>query len=215
MHLQSHLSENRREIEWVGELFPRPPQATSTFTTISNFSVAVPFMAHGIHLDADERTRLAETKTAIAFCPSSNLFLGSGFFHYEAAHSAKIPVGLATDVGGGTSLSMLRTMASAYTVSQSQHQPLSPWRAWYLATLGGAQALALDNFIGNFKPGKEADFAVFDFKATAELDWRMRHANSIEEKLFALITLGDERCVAATHILGQRVTRTNRRVRNA
>ncbi|MDB5812905.1 MAG: guaD [Rhodocyclales bacterium] len=205
MHLQSHLSENRREIEWVGELFPGHRNYVDVYDHFKLLGRGAIY-GHGIHLDASERTRLAETGTAIAFCPSSNLFLGSGFFHYDAAHAAGVPVGLATDVGGGTSLSMLRTMASAYTVGQAQHKPLSAMRAWYLATLGGAQALALDNFIGNFKPGKEADFAVFDFNATPELDWRMRHASSIEEKLFALITLGDERCVSATHILGERVT---------
>lgn len=205
MHLQSHLSENRREIEWVGELFPGHRNYLDVYEHYRLVGRGAIY-GHGIHLDVAERERLAETQTAIAFCPTSNLFLGSGFFHYEAARTANIPVGLATDVGGGTSLSMLRTMAAAYTVGQAQHKPLSPWRAWYLATLGGANALALDGFIGNFAAGKEADFAVFDFNATPELAWRVSHANSIAEKLFALVTLGDERCVSATHVLGDRAT---------
>jgi guanine deaminase len=205
MHLQSHLSENRREIEWVGELFPGHANYVDVYDHYKLLGRRAIY-GHGIHLDADERKRLAESGAALAFCPSSNLFLGSGYFDHASVHAAHIPVGLATDVGGGTSLSMLRTMSSAYTVSQARQKPLSAWRAWYLATLGGAQALALDAFIGNFKPGKEADFAVFDYKATPELDWRMRHAKSLQEKLFALITLGDERCVSATHILGDKVT---------
>jgi guanine deaminase len=205
MHLQSHLSENRREIEWVGELFPGHATYLDVYDHYKLLGRGAIY-GHGIHLDASERARLAETQTAIAFCPTSNLFLGSGFFHHDAARAANIPVGLATDVGGGTSLSMLRTMAAAYTVGQAQHKPLSPWRAWYLATLGGATALALDGFIGNFKTGKEADFAVFDFKAIPELEWRSDHAKNIEEKLFALITLGDERCVSATHIFGEHIT---------
>jgi guanine deaminase len=203
MHLQSHLSENRREIEWVGELFPGHPNYLDVYDHYKLLGRGAIY-GHGIHLDAGERERLAETQTAIAFCPTSNLFLGSGFFHHDAARAANMPVGLSTDVGGGTSLSMLRTMAAAYTVGQAQHKPLSAWRAWYLATLGGAHALALDEFIGNFKVGKEADFAVFDFKAIPELEWRISHTQSFEEKLFALITLGDERCVSATHVMGER-----------
>lgn len=202
IHLQSHLSENRRELEWVGELFPGRKDYLDVY---DHFGLLGPraIYGHGIHLSADERARLAETQTAIAFCPSSNLFLGSGFFHYDAAQAAGLPVGLASDVGGGNSLSMIRTMAAAYMVSQAQHQPLSPWRAAYLATLGGARALGLDQFIGSFADNKEADFVVLDALGAPELGFRWRHAESLGERLFALIMLGDERCVCATHILGQ------------
>lgn len=201
LHLQSHLSENRRELEWVGELFPGRRDYLDVY---DQFGLLGPraIYGHGIHLSADERARLAETGTAIAFCPSSNLFLGSGFFDYEAMRAAEVPVGLATDVGGGNSLSMLRTLGAAYFVSQARQQPLSPWRAWYLATLGGARALGLDQFVGSFAPEREADFVVLDADPIPELAFRWRHAESLAECLFSLMMLGDERCVRATHVMG-------------
>lgn len=204
MHLQSHLSENWRELEWVGELFPGRRDYLDVYEHYGLLGRGAIY-GHGIHLSPDEKQRLAQSAAAIAFCPSSNLFLGSGFFHYAATAEASVQVGLASDVGAGTSLSMLRTMAAAHTVSQEQHQPLSPWRAWYLATLGGAQALALDQFVGNFTAGKEADFVVLDGRRIPELRFRLDCAESLAEELFALMLLGDERCVAATHILGERV----------
>ena len=202
LHLQSHLSENPREIEWVRELFPGRQNYLDVY---AHYGLIGPrsIYGHGIHLDAGERARLAETGTAIAFCPASNLFLGSGFFDFEALSAAGVPVGLASDVGGGNSLSPLRSMAAAYMVSQAQHQPLSPWRAWYMSTLGGAQALGLDSFIGNFAPGKEADFVVLDAAPIPELAFRTSFAESLADRLFALMMLGDERCVAATHVMGE------------
>ena len=201
LHLQSHLSENQRELAWVGELFPGRANYLDVY---DHFGLIGPrsIYGHGIHLDAGERTRLAETGTALAFCPTSNLFLGSGFFNFHALSQAGVSIGLASDVGGGNSLSILRTLAAAYQVSQAQHHVLSPWRAWYLATLGGARALALDQFIGNFTPGKEADFVVLDATAIPELAFRWGFAESVADRLFALMMLGDERCVAATHVLG-------------
>jgi len=205
LYMQTHLAENRAEVQWVKELFPDARSYLDVYARAGLLNARSVF-AHGIWLDAADRAALRDVGAQIAHSPSSNLFLGSGLFDWTAAEDAGVAVSMASDVGGGTSLSMLRTMAAAYTVGQAQHKPLSPWRAWYLATLGGAAALALDDFIGNFKTGKEADFAVFDFKATPELEWRIDHAKSIEEKLFALITLGDERCVSATHILGEKAT---------
>ncbi|MDP5238324.1 guanine deaminase [Uliginosibacterium sp. 31-16] len=202
LHLQSHLSENQREVAWVGELFPGRKNYLDVYAHFGLIG-ARSIYGHGIHLDAGELARMAETGTAIAFCPSSNLFLGSGFFHYRAVSAAGVPVGLASDVGGGNSLSSLRSMAAAYMISQAQHHALSPWRAWYLASLGGARALSLDTFIGNFTPGKEADFVVLDAAPIPELAFRWSFADSLADRLFALMMLGDERCVAATHVMGQ------------
>jgi guanine deaminase len=159
--------------------------------------------AHCIHVDAEDRRRMAESGTAAAACPSSNLFLGSGLFDFLAASKAGMRVGLGTDVGGGTSFNMLRTMSEAYKVAQLSGYRLSPWQAYYLATLGGARALGLDRHIGNFLPDKEADFIVLRLDSTPLIARRMRAAESAAEKLFALMMLGDERAIAATYILGQ------------
>jgi guanine deaminase len=141
---------------------------------------------------------------AMAFCPTSNLFLGSGLFDLAAARRHGVRVGLGTDVGGGTSFSMLRTQDEAYKVAQLAGQRLSPFAAFHLATLGGARALYLDDRIGNFLPGKEADFVVIDPDATPLLSRRMRHATSLAERLFVLLVLGDDRAIAATYLMGAR-----------
>jgi len=151
---------------------------------------------------------MSRTKSgaAAAFCPSSNLFLGSGLFDVDAMDRSKIPIGMATDVGGGTSFSMLRTLADAYKVAQMSGQSLAPARAFYFATLGGARALGLQDVIGNLATGKEADFIVLDLEATALLKRRTRAARTIMEKLFAVMTLGDDRCVERVYVLGRAST---------
>ncbi len=159
--------------------------------------------AHCIHLDATNRQRMAASGAAMSFCPTSNLFLGSGTFDAHAAYEAGARVGIGTDVGGGTSFSMLRTLDEAYKVCQLAGHPLSPLRAFYLATLGGAASLYLDDRIGNFDAGKEADFVVLDPAATPLLERRLARTDTLAEKLFALIMLGDDRAVYATHILGR------------
>ena len=146
---------------------------------------------------------LAHTGTALAHCPSSNLFLGSGAFPLQQRSSAGIAIGLGSDVGAGTSFSMLRTLHAAYLVGQLLAAPPSALQAWYLATLGGARALGLEAFIGNFLPGKEADCVVLDPFALPELAARLEHAEDLADTLFALMLLGDERCVHAVHILGE------------
>jgi guanine deaminase len=148
---------------------------------------------------------MAATGTAAAFCPTSNLFLGSGLFDLRAARDAGMAVGIGSDVGGGTSLSMLRTLHDAYKVAKLGGQTLTPWRAFYAATLGGARALGLDRAIGNFAAGKEADFIVLDPCATAHAARRVDRAQSPSERLFALMMLGDDRFVAATYLQGERV----------
>ena len=147
---------------------------------------------------------MAESGAVAVHCPTSNLFLGSGLFDYDRAHAAKAPVALATDVGGGTSFSMLRTMHEAYKVAQMGGRKLNSLDAFYLATLGGAKSLGLDHLIGSFEPGREADFIVLDPAATPLLARRSERTHSIAEKLFVLMMLGDDRAVAATYIQGER-----------
>jgi guanine deaminase len=202
LHLQSHLAENLAELAWVRELFPQCRDYTDVYDSYGLLGPRTIY-AHGIHLSAPERRRLAETQTAIATCPSSNLFLGSGFFQTAAQDDEAMPLGFGSDVGAGTSLSMLRTMAAAYQVGQVHQESLSPWQAWYRASLGGASALGLDAFIGNFLPGREADFAVLDARRIPELAFRLEGNTDLAEELFALMMLGDERCVLATHVLGE------------
>jgi guanine deaminase len=207
LHLQSHLAENVDEIRWVRELFPAQ---RSYLDVYDHFGLLGPraIYGHCIHTDAADRARIAETGTAIAFCPSSNLFIGSGLFDLDQAQRAGIRVGLASDVGGGTSLSMLQIMADAYKVLQLKGQHLNPWRAFYLATLGGAAALCLDDCIGNFATGKEADFTILDFDAIPILKHRSGIARDFAERLFALMILGDDRAVAATYVLGEAAYRS-------
>jgi guanine deaminase len=204
LYMHTHLSENAREIEWVNSLFP---ERNGYLDVYDHHRLIGPrsVFAHGVHLCDAECARLGETGSAIAFCPTSNLFLGSGLFDLEQAQAHGVRVGLGTDVGGGTSFSQLRTLSEAYKVLQLRGQSLDPFQALYLATLGGAQALYLDDRIGNFEPGKEADFAVLDYRATPLLDYRLRQAETWTDRLFALITLGDDRVIKATYALGNQV----------
>jgi len=201
VYLQSHVAENRGEVAWVAELYP---WSRSYLDVYDHYGLLRPraVYAHCIHLDAADRQRMAATGAAMSFCATSNLFLGSGLFDARAAHEAGVRVGLGTDVGGGTTLSMLRTLDESYKVCQLAGQTLSPLRAFYLATLGGAAALYLDDRIGSFAIGKEADFVVLDPAATPLLARRMARTTTLAEKLFAFMIMGDDRAVYATHVLG-------------
>jgi guanine deaminase len=203
LYLQSHVAENRDEVRWVNQLFP---QSRSYLDVYDGFGLLGPrsIYAHCIHLHKDDRQRMAESGAAIAFCPTSNLFLGSGLFSLDAARDHGVRVGLATDVGAGTSFSMLQTMNEAYKVCQMAGQDLTPLKAFYLATLGAAESLFLDHRIGNFSAGKDADFVVIDLQSTGLMQKRMESTHSLEERLFALMILGDDRCIQATHVMGQR-----------
>ena len=160
-----------------------------------------------MHLTEEEFQLLHDTGTAIAHCPTSNLFLGSGLFSVEQAIKAHRPVrlGLATDLGAGTNFSQLVTMNEAYKVAQLSGYSLSAHHAFYLATRGAANALYLDDTIGSIEIGMEADLAVFDLSATPLLDYRLNYAESLEEMLFVLMTLGDDRTVCATYVNGNLV----------
>ncbi|MDX1604620.1 MAG: guanine deaminase, partial [Candidatus Competibacterales bacterium] len=209
-YIHTHLAENRAEVAWVAELFPEACSYLDVYARHGLLRERSVF-AHGIHLDDDDRARMAAAGAAIAFCPTCNLFLGSGLFDLAAADAAGVRVGLGTDVGGGTTFSLLQVLNEAYTVARLQGQGLTPWRALYLATLGGARALYLDERIGSFTPGREADFLVLDPAATPLLARRTGSARSLAETLFALIMLGDDRAVAATHVLGEPVWSTRPR----
>src|SRR3954454_6408090 len=190
--VQTHIAENRREIAWTAELFPQRKNYLDIYDhhgLIGRRAV----LAHGVHLGEDELCRCHESGTALAHCPTSNLFLGSGLFRIGAAKDPRRPVhlGLGTDIGGGTSFSLLATMGAAYEIAQLGGRALSAVEAFYLATLGGARALALDDRIGSIAPGREADLVVLDPKATPLMTLRHARSGSMEDVLFALMMLGD------------------------
>ncbi len=204
MLVQTHIAENRREIEWTAELFPERKNYLDIYDH-HGLTGKRAVLAHGVHLSEDELCRCHESGTALSHCPTSNLFLGSGLFRIGAAKDARRPVqvGLGTDIGGGTSFSLLATMGAAYEIAQLNGHALSAIEAFYLATLGGARALALEDRIGSIAPGKEADLVVLDPKATPLLDVRNERSESVEDILFALMMLGDDRAVRATYVAGQ------------
>ncbi|HKF98917.1 MAG TPA: guanine deaminase [Steroidobacteraceae bacterium] len=202
--IQTHVAENLDEVAWVKQLFP---QARSYLDVYDGHGLLREraIYAHCIHLDQNDRVRMARSGASAAFCPTSNLRLGSGLFDLSAADAAGMRFSMATDVGGGTSFSMLQTLGDAYKVAQLSRQHLSPLRAFYLATLGGARALGIDDRVGRFAVGMEADFIALDLRATALLARRMAGTLTLTEKLLVLITLGDERAVARTYVLGREV----------
>jgi len=210
VYLHTHLSENVDEVALVAELFPESAGYLDAYDRVGFVRPRAVF-AHGVQLRDDEFQRLSAAKAAIAFCPTSNLFLGSGLFKLAKAKAPEHPVlvGLGTDIGGGTSFSMLRTAHEAYKVVQLQRDKLSPFKALFLATLGGAQALYLDDRLGNFDVGKEADFVVLDLQATPLMAFRTPnpHASTVAElaeRVFTMMILGDDRAVHATYVLGER-----------
>lgn len=206
LYMHTHLSENRKEIEWVKALFPERKGYLDVYDHYKLIGARSVF-AHGVHLCDDECKRLAETGSAVAFCPTSNLFLGSGLFDLNKLEEHGVRVGLGTDVGAGTSFSQLQSLNEAYKVMQLQGKKLDPFKSLYLATLGGANALYLDDKLGNFKSGKDADFVVLDYNATPLISYRMKQAKTLDEKLFALTMLGDDRAIKETFAAGQSVHR--------
>jgi guanine deaminase len=202
VHVHSHLAENQREVAWIRTLYPSARSYLDVYDSFGLVNERAVY-AHCIHIDDADRQRMAQAGTAAAVCPTSNLFLGSGLFDFDAAQRASLRFGFGTDVGAGTTFSLLRTLHEGYKVAQLRGQQLSPWKALYHATLGGARALKLDSWIGNFQPGKEADFVVLRTDATPLMARRMALAHTPQEKIFALMMLGDERNVAATYVMGQ------------
>jgi guanine deaminase len=199
--VHTHLAETRDEVAQIARLFPWSSSYLDVYDRFGLVRERSVF-AHCLHLRDEECRLMAQSGAAAAHCPTSNMFLGSGLFDLRRLRQQQIRVGLGTDVGGGTSLSMLKTMREAYKVLHLQQQPLPPGRALYLATLGAAEALSLEDRIGNFAAGKEADFVVLDPRGTSISAHRSVLASSIGELLFALIVLGDDRNVAATYLQG-------------
>jgi guanine deaminase len=209
VYLQTHLAENRDEIAAALQLYPEARSYTDIYDRHGLLGPRSLF-GHCIHLDDSELQRPSTTRSIAAFCPTSNLFIGSGLFDLASLRDAARPVrvGLATDVGGGTSYSMLRTAAEAYKVLQLRGQNLPALDAFYLMTLGNARALSLEERIGSLQPGREADLVVLDARATPAMAHRMETIDDdLAEELFVLMTLGDDRSVRATYVAGERLHR--------
>jgi len=201
--IQSHVAENLDEVAWVRELYP---EARSYLSVYESFGLLRPraVYAHCIHFNDEDRALMRESGAAAAISPTSNLFLGSGFFDYEGADRAGFSYGLASDVGGGTSFSPFHTMLAAYYVGREGQTKtglsLKPQHLWWQHTGGAAQALGLGGVVGNLLPGCEADFVVLNPQATPLLARRTAQAASLDELLFALIVLGDDRLIEKTVI---------------
>ncbi|MFN3576293.1 MAG: guanine deaminase [Tabrizicola sp.] len=201
--MQTHLSEQTDEIEWVRALFPQSRDYLDTYEAQGLLREGAVF-GHAIHLTDRERARLAEAGASLVHCPTSNTFIGSGLFDMGLAQSLR--VGLATDTGGGSSFSMLHTMAAAYEVAQLRGQSLHPAQLWWLATQGSARALHADARIGNIAPGLEADLVVIDLASTPAIEQATRRAETLWQQLFPTIMMGDDRAVAEVWVGGQRRT---------
>lgn len=203
-YIQTHVSENEDECSWVKSLFPDARSYLDVYDHYGLMRERAMF-GHCIWLDDADFARMADTGSAAAICPTSNFFLGSGLFDFEKADAARVSLSLATDVGAGTSFSMLQTMNEAYKVARLKGSYLPAARMFYLATLGAARSMQLEGTIGSFVAGAEADFIVLDPKATPLLARRTERCNNLEELLFALALLGDDRCVGATYAAGRKV----------
>ena len=204
--LHTHLSENPQEVAWVKSLFPQYEGYLDVYHQ-HQLTGRRSLFAHCLHLEDREWQCLHDTDSAIAFCPTSNLFLGSGLFNLQRSWQQGVKIGIGTDIGAGTTFNMLQTLGEAYKVGQLQQYRLSAAEAFYHATLGGAHALDLHEQIGNFAPGKEADFVVIDPAVSALQRLRINNCNDFWERLFVLMTLGDDRNIAQTWVNGRPVWR--------
>jgi len=202
--MQTHLSEQHEEITWVAELFPEAQDYVDVYDRFGLLREGA-LMGHAIHLSPRERDRLREAGASLIHCPTSNTFIGSGLFDMNGLMRAGHRIGLATDTGGGSSFSMLRTMAAAYEVAQLRGTSLHPAQLWWLATAGSAQALHLGSTIGTLAPGFEADLAVIDLASTPAIAQRALRAETLWEAVFPTIMMGDDRAISAVYVGGRRV----------
>jgi guanine deaminase len=202
--IQTHLSENHNEIAWVKSLYPQRKNYLDVYDHYGLVRKGAVF-GHGIHLEQDEWQCLSDKGASIAFCPTSNLFLGSGLFDLAKAEEQKIPVMLATDVGGGTSFSMFRTLGEAYKICQLKGNQLDPMHGLYLMTQGAAVGLGLEDQIGNLNPDTDADFVILDPYFDELTRLRFEHHQNPQDLIFALSMLGDDRATVATYIAGKPV----------
>lgn len=202
--MQTHLSEQTDEIAWVKSLYPT---ARDYLDTYERFGLVGPgaLFGHAIWLEDREKALLRERDCALIHCPTSNTFIGSGLFDMGGLKAAGHRIGLATDTGGGSSFSMLRTMAAAYEVGQLRGRALHPADLWWLATQGSARALRLDDRIGNIAPGMEADLVVIDLASTPAIAQATTRAEDLWQAVFPTIMMGDDRAVAAVYVAGRRV----------
>ena len=200
--MQTHLSEQTDEVEWVRALFPQSRDYLDTYEAQGLLGEGALF-GHAIYLTPREKARIAETGAALVHCPTSNTFIGSGLFDMVGMTAAGIRTGLATDTGGGSSFSMLRTMAAAYEVGQLRGTPLHPSQLWWLATVGSARALRAEAKIGNLAPGMEADLTIIDLASTPAIAQRSARAKDIWEAIFPTIMMGDDRATKAVWVGGK------------
>ncbi|MDO6544031.1 guanine deaminase [Photobacterium sanguinicancri] len=203
-YVHTHLCENQNEIAWVKELFPEQDGYLDVYHH-HGLTGSKSVFAHCVHLEDEEWDCLHKTDSAVAFCPTSNLYLGSGLFKLQEAWKRKVKVGMGTDIGAGTTFNMLQTLNEAYKIMQLQQHRLSAFEAFYLATLGGANSLSLDHLIGNFEVGKEADFVIIDPCSTPLQQLRYDSSRNLSDKLFMLMTLGDDRSIYRTYVDGRLV----------
>lgn len=201
-HIQTHLSENKAEISYTAELYPKARDYLDVYQSYGLLGDKT-LLGHAIHLEPREIDALAETGAHPVFCPTSNLFLGSGLFDNAGLRARGVLNGIATDVGGGTSYSMLQTLAEGYKILQLQGQALHPLQAFHWATRGNAGVLGLTDKIGTLDAGTEADIVVLNAKATNAMDLRMARASSLAEELFVLQVMGDDRAIDEVYVSGQ------------
>lgn len=200
--MQTHLSEQTDEIDWVKSLFPTARDYLDTYERFGLLGKGGLY-GHAIHLEPREKDRLREVDGSLVHCPTSNTFIGSGLFDMAGLIGDGQRIGLATDTGGGSSFSMLRTMAAAYEIGQLRGTPLHPAQLLWLATVGSARSLWMDDKIGNLAPGNEADIVVVDLASTEAITQRESRANDIWESIFPTIMMGDDRAIEAVWIAGQ------------
>lgn len=202
MHIQTHLSENLGEIDFARELHPQDDHYTGIYHRYGLLRPKALF-GHCIHLSDAEAALMADTGAVAVSCPTSNLFLGSGLYDYAAMRVAGVTTALATDIGGGTSYSMLQTLDAFYKVQQLNGGRLDPLTSFYLMTLGNARAIGLDTEIGAIQPGSAADLVILNSAATPAMAIKQERVEALWEELFLLQTMGDDRAVAETYVAGE------------
>jgi len=204
--MQTHLCENEGEIAWVKELFPERKSYLDVYDHYGLVGKRSVF-GHCVHFEDEDFETMSKKKASISHCPTSNLFLGSGLFDLKKAKTGKHPVyvGLGTDLGAGTSFSQLQTLNEAYKIAEMRDSSITAIKGYYLATRGGAESLGLEDKIGSLKEGMEADITVWDLSSTEIIDYRIKFAKNMEEKLFIQMVLADDRSVCATYVNGEKV----------
>lgn len=201
-YIQTHVNESLGEIAFAKELYPNLPDYLGIY---EHYGLLGPktLLGHCIHMQDREIEMLYETGSVAVFCPTSNLFIGSGLFDRDRMRAGNVRIGVATDIGGGTSYSMLRTLDEGYKVLQLKGQRLSPIESFYMMTLGNARALSLEHTIGSLEPGADADIVVLNARALPHMALKMEQVETLSQELFLLQTCGDDRVVAETYVAGE------------